>query len=75
LRFDSIAAQPDAVDVEFENFTHPDNGVGTTPAFEFREFQRCCAIGEQAAARPSPLLRDPVSLAVSADQKSRRQQT
>jgi hypothetical protein len=75
LRFDSIAAQPNAVDVEFKNFTHPDNGVRAISAFEFCEFQRCRAIGEQAATRPSPFLRDPVSFAVAADQESRRQQT
>lgn len=42
--------------------------------FRFCEFQRCFAIGEQAATRPILFLRDPVSPAVTADHENRRPQ-
>jgi hypothetical protein len=75
LRFDATGARPVTLDIEVKDSTHPDDGVRLSSAFEFREFERRRAIGEQAPAGPTLLLRDPVSFAVAADHENRRLQT
>lgn len=67
MRFDAIAARARTLGSEFKNTTDPNDDVRAIAAFELREFQRRLTTGKEAAARPGPLLRDPVSLAVPAD--------
>src|SRR5262245_49143731 len=60
-----------AAHVELENIGHHDHGLRPVSVFEHGEFQGFGAVDEQATAKASLILNDPLAAAVLADQEER----
>jgi len=59
-------------EIEFENARNHNDGVGPIAVFESRIAKRLGTADEQPAAQALLILRDPVALAVPADQEENR---